>query len=177
MAKKRTSKKKGGDRAFMVENRKARHNYEIIDTLEVGTKLAGSETKAIRDGQVSIGEGYVRATDEPVALQLYAMNIGEYGPAGRIQHKAVRPRTLLAHKKEIQKLARSSQAKGTTIVPLKLYFKEGLIKVMIGVGLGKTRTDKRHAIAKKDAARDIERAMSKRIRRVTAQRLTHKSDA
>lgn len=146
-----------------VVNRKARHEYEIGDTLEVGIRLAGTEVKAVRAGRISLNEAYVRAEPLPLSLTLHAAHIGEYAPAGANQHKAVRERTLLAHKREIANLARLSAVKGVTIVPLKLYFKNGYAKLLIGVGTGKGKSDKREDLKKREAQRDIDRAMSKRL--------------
>ncbi len=146
----------------VIENRKARFNYHILDTLETGIVLRGSEVKSVRDGKVSIAEGYVRAEDNPPGLVLYGMNIDAYGPAGPRQHNPKRSRPLLAHKREIRKLHREVQQKGMTIVPLKLYFKNGYAKLLIGLGKGKSKSDKRQTIAKREAGREIERAVSKR---------------
>ncbi|TVQ62568.1 MAG: SsrA-binding protein SmpB [Phycisphaerales bacterium] len=146
----------------VIENRKARHAYEITETLEVGIKLHGSEVKAVRSGLISLGEGYVSATEIPPTLTLHSVNIGEYQPAGALMHAAVRQRTLLAHKREIVKLARQMQTKGVTIVPLKLYFKNGYAKLLIGLGTGKTSFDKRESIKEREHERDIARAMSRR---------------
>lgn len=148
----------------VIENRRARHDYHIGDTLEVGIVLLGSEVKAVRDANVSIAEGYVTATAEPAGLALHSVNIGTYGPAGPAAHPPVRVRQLLAHKREILKLARQVEQKGATIVPLKMYFKDGFAKVLIGVAFGKSSHDKRHSIAEREAKRDIDRAMSKRMR-------------
>lgn len=149
-----------------IENRKARYDYHIHDTLEVGIALQGSEVKSVRDSQVSLGEGYVRLETDPPCLFLHGVNIGEYGPAGpagnKRQHHPTRTRVLLAHRREILKLARQVTQKGMTIVPLKLYFKDGYAKLLIGVAEGKAKHDKRHAIAERQAKRDIARAMSKR---------------
>lgn len=146
----------------VIDNRKARFDYHIIDTLECGIVLRGSEVKTIREGEVSLAEGYVRATAEPPSLVMYSVNIGDYGPAGAMGHKRTRTRILLAHKREILKLARLSDVKGMTIVPLKVYFKDGFAKVLIGLGEGKAMHDKRQTIAKRDAKRDMDRAMSRR---------------
>ncbi len=146
-----------------MENRKARYRYAIGETLEVGIMLGGTEVKALRDGQVSLGEGFVRAEETPLGLWLYNVNIGEYAPAGSRGHKPVRVRKLLAHKREIIRLAKASDVKGATIVPLKLYFKDGWAKLLIGVGHGKSRVDKREDLKARDAGREIQRAMSKRV--------------
>lgn len=148
-----------------IENRKARHLYAVGETLEVGIALRGTEVKSVRAGQVSLGEGFVRATADPVRLTLHGVHIGEYPPAGSSlrQHAAERARILLAHRREILKFAAASESKGTTIVPLKMYFKNGRAKVLIGLGTGKRTYDKRQDIKKREADRDISRAMSKRL--------------
>jgi len=146
-----------------IVNRKARHEYQIEETLEVGIRLAGTEVKAVRAGRISLGEAYVRAELVPLSLTLHSAHIGEYAPAGANQHPAVRQRTLLAHKREIAKFARLSATKGVTIVPLKLYFKNGYAKLLVGVGRGKGKSDKRQDLKTREAQRDIDRAMSKRI--------------
>jgi SsrA-binding protein len=152
----------------VIENRKARHDYAILDSLECGIILRGSEVKSVRAGAVSLGEGWVKAEGSPPSLLLYGVNIAEYGPAGPIggagQHKPTRGRALLAHKREIVKLARQSEEKGLTIVPLKMYFKNGYAKVLIGVARGKTSHDKRESIKEREHARDIQRATSRRAR-------------
>lgn len=146
----------------VIENRKARFNYEILDTLEVGIALVGSEVKSVRDGKISLGEGFVRVQENPPALLLYQVNIDEYAPAGGRGHRPTRSRLLLAHRREIAKLGRQVDQKGMSIVPLRLYFKNGFAKLLIGVGRGKAKHDKRDAIAKRDAQRDIDRASSRK---------------
>ncbi|MGE3108342.1 MAG: SsrA-binding protein SmpB [Phycisphaerales bacterium] len=147
----------------VIENRKARHDYFITETLETGVQLVGTEVKAVRDGKVSLGEGFVRVEERTEELFLHGVNIGEYAPGGTRQHAATRVRKLLAHKREIRKLAKASAAKGMTLVPLKMYFKNGYAKVLIGVAEGRAAHDKRDRIAKRDAERSIARAMSKRM--------------
>lgn len=146
-----------------INNRKARHDYHITDTLECGIVLAGSEVKSLRDGKASIAEGFARTYDNPLRLELFGMHIDEYGPAAHRQHKSLRGRTLLAHKNQIRKLHQRTSEKGVTLVPLKVYFKNGWAKVLIGVGEGRGKADKRQTISKRDAARDIRHAMSKRM--------------
>lgn len=146
-----------------IVNRKARHEYQIEETLEVGIQLAGTEVKAVRAGRISLGEAYVRAEQTPLSLTLHSAHIGEYAPAGTNQHPAVRQRTLLAHKREIARLARLSAVKGVTIVPLKLYFKNGYAKLLVGIGRGKGKSDKRQDLKQREAQRAIDRAMSKRV--------------
>lgn len=157
------ARKKDKHEPATIENRKARHDYTILETLETGIVLHGSEVKSVRDGKVSLGEGYVRAQEAPPGLYLHSVNIGEYGPAAAHQHAPTRTRKLLAHKKEILKLVRAVDQKGMTIVPLKMYFKNGYAKVLIGLGQGRSKADKRRAIGEREARRDIQRAMSRRL--------------
>ena len=147
---------------IIAENRKARHDFVIEETLECGIVLTGSEIKSVRDKQISIGEGWVRLTEKPPTLMLQQVHIGEYKPAGALGHKPVRGRLLLAKKAEIEKIARKF-SKGTTIVPLKMYFKGGWAKVLIGIGRGAKSHDKREAIKQKDAKREMSRAMSRKF--------------
>ena len=146
-----------------IHNRRARYDYAIESTLEVGIKLHGSEIKSVRAGEVSIAEAYVRAEESPVSLRLIGMNIGHYGPAAGRNHAATRDRILLAHANEIKRLARATQSKGMTFVPLKLYFRNGFAKLELGLGRGKGRSDKRSSIAEREQKREIDRAMSKKV--------------
>lgn len=161
------SKKDKKSDSPVIENRKARFDYHILDTLEVGIALRGSEVKSVRDGHISLTEGYVRLETQPPCLYLHGVNIQEYAPAGpqgnKRQHHPTRSRVLLAHKREILKLARQVEQKGMTIVPLKMYFKDGFAKVLIGLAEGKATHDKRQAISERQAKRDIARAMSRRV--------------
>ncbi len=150
----------------VIENRKARHDFFIEDTLEVGLKLRGSEVKSVRAGQVSLAEGYIKADEEPPTLTLYGVHIAEYAPAGAAyQHNPHASRPLLAHKREIRKLAQAVRAKGATIVPLKIYFVRGKAKLLIGLGIGKQKGDKRQDIKKREARREIDRAMARNFKR------------
>lgn len=162
------AKKNSGADESLIENRKARFDYEILETLEVGIALRGSEVKSVRQGHVSLQEGYVRATSSPLEMTLHSVNIGEYGPAGplgnSLQHAPTRVRPLLAHKREILKFAKASEVKGMTIVPLKMYFKNGFAKLLIGLGKGKSKHDKRDTIKDRESKREISRAMSKRLK-------------
>lgn len=151
-----------------IENRRSRFEYAIGETLETGIKLHGWEVKSVRAGQVSLAEGWVSAEMEPArggpALFLHAVNIAEYGPAAANGLKPVRIRKLLAHKREIEKMWKASQIKGNTLVPLKIYFKNGFAKLLVGVGTGRKKHDKRQAIAERESQRDIDRAMSKKVK-------------
>jgi SsrA-binding protein len=158
------AKKKAPEHTPTLENRKARFDYHIEETLECGIALMGSEVKSVRASQVSLGEGYVHLDRLTLALTLINVNIGEYAPAGALGHRPKRARNLLAHRRELLKLAKQTEAKGMTLVPLKMYFKDGWAKVLIGVAKGKDKADKRDTIAKREAQRDIDRAMSKKVR-------------
>jgi SsrA-binding protein len=150
----------------VIENRKARHDYFIDNTLECGVKLMGTEIKAVRLGLVSLGEGFVIAEDLPGGrprLTLHDVHIGEYPPAGAArQHVPARQRVLLAHRREIRRLAQQSAAKGFTLVPLKMYFVRGRAKLLIGLARGKHKGDKRQSIAEREHRRDMDRAMSRK---------------
>ncbi len=150
----------------VIENRKARHDYFIEETLECGVELLGSEVKSIRLGLVSLGEGFVQAEDRPgqrPTLVMFNVHVGEYPPAGAArQHIPQRERRLLAHTREIRKLAQRTSVKGLTLVPLKMYFVRGRVKVLIGVAKGKQKADKRQSIAEREHRRDMDRAMSRK---------------
>jgi SsrA-binding protein len=158
------AKKKKNNDAPTIENRRARFDYEITETLECGIMLEGSEVKSIREGKVSLAEGYVRAQVTPPALYLHSVNISPYGPAGLLNHIPTRTRKLLAHKTQINKLIKAVSVRGFTIVPMQMYFKNGYAKVLIGVGKGRTKGDKRKAIGDREAKRDMDRAMTRRDR-------------
>jgi SsrA-binding protein len=163
-----SGKKKHALETPTIENRKARFDYEITDTLECGIMLAGSEVKAVREGKMSINEGWVRAQSEGTpggpGLYLQNVNIGQYGPAAHNQPPALRVRKLLAHKKEIAKFAKAVEVKGASLVPLKVYFKNGFAKCLIGLGTGRKRHDKRDTIKQREMKRDADRAMGRRDR-------------
>ncbi len=146
-----------------IENRRARRDFFIDDTLECGIRLTGTEIKSVRTGQVSLAEGYIRATETPPKLTLHGAHIAEYAPAGEHrQHEPTRVRALLAHRREIRKLAARTRSKGSTLVPLKMYFVNGRAKLLIGVARGKRRRDKRLDLAEREMKRDMQRAMVRR---------------
>lgn len=138
-------------------NRKAQHDYHILRTLEAGLSLLGTEIKSIRDGRVSIREAYVRPDDREIWL--VGAHVAHYPPAGSANHEPTRRRRLLLHRRQIAELRRAVESEGVTIVPLRLYLKGGRAKLEIAVARGKKRYDKRAAIAKRDAERQIERAL------------------
>ncbi len=160
----RKKNRSGGEaREPVVENRKARFDYAVSDTLECGLKLVGTEVKSLRQGQASLGEGWVQAQVDPPQLTLLNVTIAEYPPAGaNRQHEPNRPRRLLAHAREIVKFATEAKAKGATLVPLKIYWVKGRAKILIGIGLGKKQHDKRQDIAKREDQRDMDRAVRRR---------------
>ena len=155
------AKKKKSNTTPVFHNRKARHDYDILETLEVGIALEGTEVRALREGDCSIAEGFVEVRAVPPGLVLHGAMIGPYAPAGPIQHTPTRRRILLAHKREIEKWARAVDQKGVTVVPLKLYFKGGLVKLEIGLARGRAQHDKRRAIAERQTKRDLDRVMSR----------------
>ena len=145
-----------GEKTVTV-NRKAQHDYHIVRTLEAGLSLRGTEIKSIREGRVSIREAYVRPDDGEVWL--VGAHIAHYAPAGSANHDPTRRRRLLLHKRQIAELKRAVESEGVTIVPLRLYLKGGRAKLEIAVGRGKKRYDKRAAMAKRDADRQMQRAL------------------
>jgi len=138
-------------------NKKARFEYEIIDTIEAGIVLVGTEVKSIRQRMVSIQEAY--ATIKGREAFIIGMNISPYEMGNQFNHEPARERKLLLHKQEIKRLTGKLREKGFTLVPLKMYFKNGKIKVLLGLGKGKTRYDKRKTIQKRDAERDMQRTL------------------
>jgi SsrA-binding protein len=147
-----------------VENRKAWHDYHIVEKMEVGVILRGTEVKAIRQGQCSIAEAFARVEPGTNELWLYQMDIGMYShaPAER-QHQPKDRRKLLAKKKQIERLYGLTTQKGVTLVPLALYFNErGIVKIELAVGEGKSVGDKRESLKKKEAGRAIRQAMTRR---------------
>jgi SsrA-binding protein len=141
-------------------NRKAGFDYHILRRLEAGLSLTGTEIKSIRDGRVSIREAYVRPQGDE--MWLVGAHIAQYPPAGRMQHDPTRSRRLLLHKREIRELALEVETAGVTIIPMRLYLKDGKAKLEIGLGRGKKKYDKREAIAKRDAERAMQRAVRRR---------------
>jgi len=150
--------KKDNNSRIVADNRKARFNYEIGETIEAGIALTGSEVKALRQGKASIGESYADARDGE--LWLVNANIPEYVQAGRDNHAPKRPRKLLLHKRQINKLAGAVEREGMTIVPLKLYFNDkGRAKLEVAVARGKKLHDKRETDRKRSWERERGRLM------------------
>ena len=159
--KKSNTKTKPEEIRLVSENRKARHRFEILDTLECGVQLTGSEVKSLRDGKLSLDEAYARVKGDDVWL--VGADIAEYPQATLWNHVPKRPRKLLLKREERQKFANKAHEKGLTLVPLKVYFNaRGLAKVLIGLCRGKKLHDKRETMKAADSKREIDRAMRRR---------------
>ena len=156
--------KKGSETGIQIKatNRKALRDYEIEEKLEAGIVLVGSEIKSIREGRASLREAY--ATIDGGEMWLHDMNISPYVQASHFGHDPTRVRKLLLHKDEIKRLTGRITEKGYTLVPVRLYIKDGKAKVELGLARGKRQYDKRREIARKDADREIERAIRHRSR-------------
>ncbi len=141
-------------------NKKARHDYEVLKQVEAGLALLGSEIKSIREGRVQIREAYARP--EGGELWLIGAHLSPYAPAGDAGHEPTRKRKLLLHKSQIRELSRAVLEQGLTLVPLRMYLKDGIAKVEIALAKGKKRHDKRATIAKRDAEREMARAVRHR---------------
>lgn len=145
---------------LVATNRKAYHNYNILETYEAGISLVGTEVKSLRQNRVSLDEAYVRP--ENGELWLLSAHIARYEASGPFSHEPRRPRRLLMHRDEIISLASQVREKGLTLVPLKVYFKDDKAKVEIALAKGKKLYDKREAIARRDAEREIDRTLKRR---------------
>ncbi len=144
-----------------IANRRARHEYFILDSYECGIVLVGSEVKSIRDGRANLADAYARIEDGEVWL--YGMHVSPY-PFSRIGHDPTRRRKLLLHREEIDRLIGKLSEAGLTMVPLKVYFQNGMAKVELALVRGKRQWDKRQAMAERDAKRETERALRSRNR-------------
>lgn len=152
---------KGGGRKTAAENRKARYSYEILDTYEAGIQLVGTEVKSLRGGKSNITDSYAAAKDGD--LFLYNAYIPEYLQANRFNHETRRPRRLLLHRREIDKLSASVEREGLTLVPLEIFFNEkGRAKVRLALGRGKKAHDKRETEKERDWNREKQRLMKVR---------------
>ncbi|POM27074.1 SsrA-binding protein [Actinomadura rubteroloni] len=150
-------------RKLIAQNKRARFDYQIDETWEAGLVLMGTEVKALRAGRATLSDGYAHVMDGEVWLE--AVHIPEYTQGTWTNHAPRRRRKLLLHRKEIQKIIAKSSEPGWTLVPLALYFKDGKAKVEIGLGRGKKSYDKRQAIAKREADREMAKAAAARFRR------------
>ncbi len=144
----------------IASNRKARHFFEVLDELEVGVELLGTEVKSLRGGQCSLQEAYVRI--RAGQLWLVGAHIPEYAFGNKSNHLPARERKLLAHRREIERWGKAVKERGVTIVPLELYFKGSLVKVSVGLARGKKVHDKRAKQRERDAQREMDRAKGRR---------------
>lgn len=147
---------------LVASNRKAYHNFEILETLEAGLVLRGTEVKALRDGRADLKESYARI--ESTEAWLVGCHISPYAQGNRANHDPLRPRKLLLHRREIGRLLGKVMEKGLTLVPLRLYFKEGRAKVELGLARGRKTLDKRQVIREREERREMDRAIRARAR-------------
>ncbi|HET8607480.1 MAG TPA: SsrA-binding protein SmpB [Gaiellaceae bacterium] len=145
---------------LIADNRRARYDYELLERVEAGIALTGTEVKSLRDGRASLAQAYADVRDGEAWL--IGMSIAVYDKGGYANHEPERPRKLLLHRREIDSLYGSVREKGLTLVPTRLYFKNGRVKVELALARGKETRDKRRDIADRDAKRQIERALKSR---------------
>ncbi len=146
-----------GEGRLIAQNKKARHDYSILDTMEAGIVLQGTEIKSIRNSRINLKDGFVRVRNGEAFL--YNVHISPYEQGNLFNHDPLRTRKLLLHKKQIQKLFGETKTAGVTVVPLKVYIKDGYAKVLIGIAKGKREYDKRETLKRKDQDRQISRAL------------------
>lgn len=154
MAKGKKRKISAGD---VASNRQAAYRFELLDKLECGLVLLGTEVKSLREGGAQLKDGYVNISEGELWLQ--NVHIAPYAPAANQNHEPERPRKLLANRREIERLMGRVAEKGLTIVPTRIYFKDGRAKIEIALGRGKDRFDKRHSIKAREEKRDVDRAL------------------
>ncbi len=147
---------------LMAQNKKARHDYFIEETYEAGIVLTGTEIKAIRAGRMNLKDSFARIRNGEAYL--HNAHISEYEQGNRYNHEPTRARKLLLHKKQIDKLIGETQQQGYSVVPLKVYIKNGFAKVLIGLAKGKKNYDKRETLKRKDAKREMDRAIKERMK-------------
>lgn len=152
--------KSDSDRQVIARNRRARHEYQIEDVIEAGLVLTGTEVKSLRAGRASLADGFGEITDHEAWL--HNVHIPEYAEGTWTNHLPRRTRKLLLHRKEIDKLATATAERGLTLVPLSLYFTGGKAKIELALARGKRTYDKRQDLARRDAAREVERALRRR---------------
>ena len=145
---------------IVIQNRKARHDFAILNTYEAGIELLGTEVKSLRNGKANFKDSYARVEGGEVFM--YNLHISEYVEANRFNHDPDRKRRLLLHRHEINRLQGRVQEKGFTLIPLKIYFKRGKAKVELGLARGKREYDRREDIARRDARREMEMALKQR---------------
>ncbi|MFP4311709.1 MAG: SsrA-binding protein SmpB [Nitriliruptoraceae bacterium] len=160
---KRSSTTSGDGTKLIVSNRKARHDYHLDDRFEAGIVLRGTEVKTLRGGKGSLVEAWVKLDDHGEAWLMQA-HIPEYAFGNRNNHDPTRPRKLLLHRRELDRLRHEVGAKGVTLVPTRLYLREGKVKLEFAIGRGKNTADKRQSAKERDAKREIDRALKQRRR-------------
>jgi len=153
--------KEKGEIKILAENRKARYDYSIIESLECGIELVGTEVKSLKTGRFSFTDSYARIKEGE--LFLVGFHITPYPFGNLFNHDPDRERRLLVHKQEIKRLKRKTDEKGYTLIPLKIYLKKGYVKLEIGIAVGKKMHDKREAIKERDQKRDLQREMRSRV--------------
>lgn len=151
------------DIRLVAQNRKARHFYHILETFEAGLQLTGTEVKSLRAGKASLGDAY--AVVQGTEVWIHHLHISPYEQGNRANHDPLRPRKLLLHAREIRRLIGKIREKGLTVIPLRLYFRGGWAKLELALARGKKAFDKREDVAKRDAQRDMERAMARSRRK------------
>jgi SsrA-binding protein len=146
-----------GEKAIAI-NRRASHEYHIDETFEAGMMLTGTEVKSLREGKANLSDAFARVTGD--GIYLLNLHISPYGKSGQYdQHEPTRTRKLLLHKGEIERLRGKTQEKGLSVIPLRMYWKRGYAKVLLGLGRGKKMHDKREDVKKRDQKREMERAL------------------
>jgi SsrA-binding protein len=156
------SSNKSSGQKLVTENRRARRDYEVLDTVEAGLALVGTEVKSLRDGQCSIAEAYIRIENGQASIT--GMTIPVYSAGNIHNHEPDRERKLLLHKREIVELEVHVTRKGNTLIPLKVYFTRGRAKVLVGIVRGRHKHDKRQAIVERDTKRQLERELKIQMR-------------
>jgi SsrA-binding protein len=150
------------DEKTIAVNRRARYDYEIVDTVEAGLVLTGTEVKSLRDGKASLAQAFATVRDGEAWL--VQAHIPEYAFGNRANHDPTRQRKLLLHRRQIEELAAFTQERGRTLVPMRLYWRDGRAKILLGLARGKAQHDKRATIAQRDADRQMQRALRERQR-------------
>ena len=152
----------GAGEKLVASNRRAHHDFDILETHEAGLVLRGTEVKALRDSRADLKESYARI--EGNEAWLLGLHISPYAQGNRANHDPLRPRKLLLHRGEINRLLGKIMEKGLTLVPLRLYFKQGRAKIELGLARGRKTLDKRHAIREREERREVARALRERTR-------------
>jgi SsrA-binding protein len=155
-------RKSAGGEKLVASNRRAHHNFEILETHEAGLVLQGTEVKSLRASRADLKESYARI--DGTEAWLLGLHISPYAQGNRANHEPLRPRKLLLHRGEINRLLGKIMEKGLTLVPLRLYFKQGRAKVELGLARGRKTLDKRHAIREREETREVQRALRERTR-------------